>query len=173
MLHKSVSIGRIVAVAVIGALALTGCSQSTPKVATLATASGKPTAASSADPEVKFVQCMRENGVNMPDPGPNQGGGALEVGGKDTDPKVLDAALAACGKYMKSVVGDLNSPEMIAAMKKMSACMRKSGFEKFPDPDASGALQLGDSAGLDFNDPAFKNALDKCEKENRPQGVQR
>src|SRR6218665_315920 len=168
MLHKSVSIGRIVAVAMIGALALTGCSQSTPKVATLATASGKPTAAtSSVDPELKFVQCMRENGVNIP--GPGQKGGALEAGGKAADPKVLDAALAACGKYMKSAVGDLNSPEMIAAMKKMSACMRKSGFEKFPDPDASGSLQLSESPEFDFNDKAFTDALKKCETENRPQ----
>lgn len=45
-----------------------------------------------------------------------------------------------------------------------SACMRRNGVPKFPDPDANGGIQLHGGPGLDPNSPRFKAAEKACEK---------
>lgn len=53
------------------------------------------------DRALKFAQCMRENGVNMPDPDFSQGGVAFQLGGDGTapDPKAVEDAHKACEQY--------------------------------------------------------------------------
>lgn len=48
---------------------------------------------------------------------------------------------------------------------KFSACMRKNGVPKFPDPGHDGSISFGPSSGVDPNSPKFKAAQAKCEKE--------
>jgi hypothetical protein len=43
-----------------------------------------------------------------------------------------------------------------------SACMRKNGVPKFPDPDANGKLSIIGGPGLDMNSPRFKAAERAC-----------
>jgi hypothetical protein len=45
-----------------------------------------------------------------------------------------------------------------------SACMRRNGVPKFPDPDANGNLWIIGGPGLDPNSPRFKAAEKTCEK---------
>jgi hypothetical protein len=45
-----------------------------------------------------------------------------------------------------------------------SACMRRNGVPKFPDPDANGGISIIGGPGLDPNSPQFKAAERACEK---------
>jgi hypothetical protein len=45
-----------------------------------------------------------------------------------------------------------------------SACMRRNGVPKFPDPDANGRLSIIGGPGLDPNSPRFKAAEKACKK---------
>ena len=51
------------------------------------------------DRALKFTQCMRKNGVNMPDPDFSKGGVQIEIGGEGFDPmsETFKAAQKACG----------------------------------------------------------------------------
>jgi hypothetical protein len=59
------------------------------------------------DSMVAFARCMRENGVDMPDPEFSEGGGfAMRIGGEDAGPKFdpmsdeFQAAQEKCGEHM-------------------------------------------------------------------------
>lgn len=104
---------------------------------------------------VKFTSCMRENGVDMPDPG--EGGDLSTGGGVDVIGSTVvgsggmlatDEALAACKQYMPNG-GEVTemAPEDVEAMRLYATCMRENGVD-MPDPDpASGgmAIPLGSS----------------------------
>jgi hypothetical protein len=45
-----------------------------------------------------------------------------------------------------------------------SACMRRNGVPKFPDPDAQGRLQIPAGEGLDPNSPRVKAAEKTCQR---------
>src|SRR5689334_13568354 len=52
---------------------------------------------------VKFAQCMRENGVDMPDPKEDGGGVGITIGGEDgaaLDPEKMKTAHEACKKHL-------------------------------------------------------------------------
>jgi hypothetical protein len=137
------------------------------------------------DPQAAFLAfaaCMREHGVDMPDPqfqtGPN-GGGSLSVtvngdpntGGDDPVKKADEA----CRHLIQGVtLGQGNGPGMDPATQeallKFSACMRDHGID-MPDPQFDGnggaMLRLGgpDGAAGPAFDPTsseFKTAEDAC-----------
>ena len=121
-----------------------------------------------------FAQCMREHGIDMPDPQFGDNGQAtFSAGAEDgpADKAKLDAAQAACQSYLDKVKS--NAPPMDPAkveqekqrMRDFAQCMRDHGID-FPDPQMStdgGGLQvqLG-GPGLDPNSPGFKEANDTC-----------
>jgi hypothetical protein len=45
-----------------------------------------------------------------------------------------------------------------------SACMRKNGVPKFPDPDSEGHINISAGPGLDPNSPRYKAAERACKK---------
>jgi hypothetical protein len=47
----------------------------------------------------KQAKCMREHGVDMPDPDPT-GKGGMRIGGPGDDPKKFEEAAKACGLGM-------------------------------------------------------------------------
>ena len=121
-----------------------------------------------------FAQCMREHGIDMPDPQFGDNGQATFSAGAEggpADKTKLDAAQAACQSYLDKVKS--NAPPMDPAkieeekqrMLDFAQCMRDHGID-FPDPQIStdgGGLQvqLG-GPGLDPNSPGFKEANDTC-----------
>jgi len=159
--------------------ALTGCAQggTNPQVAS---ANGAGTTASpgadgenlsDAEKRVKFTQCMREKGVDMPDPeeGETGGGFKIELGDPKAGgpaPKDVEAAMQTCRKYLPN---GGEPPKLDAAqleqMRKYSKCMRENGVAAFPDPEPGGMLKIeaGPGTGLDPRDPTFKAAEKKCE----------
>ena len=110
------------------------------------------------DAMLEFSRCMREHGVNMPDPtfsGDGSGHGFIaKVGGPDgggpkPDDATFKAAQAACEPIMKKAEQDMPrpSPEEEARMRdqalKFARCMREHGVD-VPDPtfDSNGRTRI-------------------------------
>jgi hypothetical protein len=126
-----------------------------------------------------FARCMREQGIDMPDPQfSSEGGGMFSVGQSGPDSPIdrakLDGAQKACQSYLDKV--DANRPppdpakveEQKQQMLAFAQCMRDHGID-FPDPefDTTGGgltVQMG-GPGMDPASPGFKEANDTCAKE--------
>ena len=120
---------------------------------------------------LKFAECMREHGVDMPDPGP---GGGIRVNGEGLSEDQMEAAQAACQKWMDMAEPEDGGQEMTEEEKQsfldMAACMRERGYN-FPDPtfDGGGVTQkIEKGKGDDVpgpDDPAFQNDMEECSAE--------
>jgi hypothetical protein len=125
------------------------------------------------DPEdamLKFAQCMREHGVDMPDPDP---GGGIHVDGRNLSESQMDAAQSACQKWMDMAEPEDGGQEMSEEEKQtfldMAQCMRDRGYN-FPDPVFDGGRVTqkmekgeGDQPGPD--DPGFEQDQKECSTE--------
>jgi len=85
--------------------------------------------------------------------------------------------ISACGTSgvagSKSTANPSLSPQQTAL--KFAQCMRANGYPNFPDPDASGRINLDPNSGLDPNDPNSQKATQACKKyltgSQAPQGT--
>jgi hypothetical protein len=124
---------------------------------------------------LKFAKCMREHGIDMPDPQRTGSGGIKQtVNGKPGSRAAMEAAQKACQKYMQIGGGKAPSAAEQAkvkdAMLAYAKCMRDNGVD-MPDPKFSGS---GGGVGFVFgngsrngggpnpNSPAFKAADKVC-----------
>ncbi|MET8995194.1 hypothetical protein [Amycolatopsis sp. NPDC004169] len=162
------------AVAAIGAaLLLAGCGAKTDdgsKVASISTPSktGGPTAAdnsgkSDEDKMREFAKCMREHGVDMPDPKPAGDGNGVAIGiqGDGADKGKIDAAQNAC-KHLMPNGGEMKPPsaEELDKMRKDAKCMRDHGIDMpDPDPAGKGATRIG---GMGDDPKKFEDAAKAC-----------
>jgi hypothetical protein len=115
-----------------------------------------------ADPErekqmLQFAKCMRDNGVDMPDPKPGSGGMGVTLavpgdsaGGADKMSKAQDACkqFLPNGGQPKAL-----SPQELDEARKQAKCMRDHGVD-MPDPSPNGrgaiaAPQGGDMAKME------------------------
>jgi hypothetical protein len=134
---------------------------------------GKTTSSPSAqvkgDP-VKFAQCMRKHGIDMPDPDTSGGGITINIP-KGTDRRKVDAAQKACKQFMP---GGGTPPKLdaqaLAQLRKLAKCMREHGVPKFPDPKPNGGIGIDGRSGLDPNSPKFKAAEKAC-AQYQPKGA--
>ena len=137
-------------------------------------AGGNDTADGRKDGALKFARCMRENGVDMPDPKTDESGRVVIVGGgpgegegamEDPDFQKADAA---CRKFLQ----DALPPKLSEAEQKEfkdkalahAECMREQGID-FPDPrigeGGEVSVEIGGD-GIDPGSPKFKAAQEKC-----------
>jgi hypothetical protein len=105
-----------------------------------------------------FAECMREQGVDFPDPDPEGGfEGAEELRDVMADEP---EAVEACQEHLASGEQDLDDPETQAALLEFAQCMRDNGVEGFPDPGEEGfgpaLLDEGEA------DPEWDAALEAC-----------
>jgi hypothetical protein len=122
-----------------------------------------------------FAKCMRDHGVDMPDPQFTDGGGGALVkvngGASAADSETVEKAQQACQSIMEDVVGDIDaqlSPEEQERMKQQALdfakCMRDHGVD-MPDPQFGEggrvSIQMG-GKGMDPNDPKFEDAQKAC-----------
>ncbi|WP_367130755.1 hypothetical protein [Saccharothrix sp. HUAS TT1] len=108
----------------------------------------------------QFARCMRDNGVDVPDPDP--GGGFGGLGELDrTDPD-FDRAREACRSLLPGG-GDLSKldPAVLDRLRHFTRCMRDNGID-LPDPDPNGGNRAG-LGGIDRESPTFKSALEACQ----------
>lgn len=141
---------RTMVVAAVGAaLLLAGCGQAqdTGKVASLnssnpATSSGEPKKGGfEFDDLRKYTKCLRDHGLDVPDPDPN--GGRIKLAPDNPDDPKAKAALEAC----KSLVPEGGSPPPMDAAEqdkwhKKAQCMRDHGVH-MDDPQPDKSLQIG------------------------------
>jgi hypothetical protein len=141
----------------------------------LAACGGEEPAAATSDEqkvrqaELKFAQCMREQGIDFPDPGAD-GRRMLKVGGDSgISPEEFERASKACEKYRKDIRPQLTEEEQQEFKERAlehARCMREHGID-FPDPtfDAEGGAQIRMRAGRDRinpEDPEFQAAEEAC-----------
>jgi hypothetical protein len=131
------------------------------------------------DPEeaaLAFAACMRENGIDMPDPEfTSDGGMAMSIGGGpgEFDEEAMEAAQAECEPIMANVrpsEEDMPSDEEIQEMQdralEAAQCMREHGYD-WPDPvfeDGGRMTQMmgGEDSGIDPEDPQFQADQEEC-----------
>jgi hypothetical protein len=139
------------------------------------------------DAMLEFARCMRENGVDMPDPDTSGGpgvvtfraGGAASAGTKiDADGGTFQKAHEAC-KDLMGDVGPMNmTPEQQQEMQDQalafSRCMREHGID-MPDPNFGEGgqvmMRLDKATAFDPSDPKFEEAQKACGSAFGPAGA--
>jgi hypothetical protein len=160
------------------ALAVAACGDggnNTDGVASLGGAN-KPATTTSAGPTSKqdaqkaaleFARCMRQHGINMPDPKIDGNRITQEFtarsGSKGPDSPEFKAAQQACNKYLPNGGQPTKpDPQEQQQMLEFARCMRQHGIN-MPDPDANGGTDMS-GIRVDPDDPKFKAAQQACEQ---------
>ncbi len=125
-----------------------------------------------------FAKCMRDHGVDMPDPVASEGGRVMigdgpvrgSAGVLTELPAGFEAADNACRHFLEDLIGDGPGPidpkEQDRALK-FARCMRDNGVE-MPDPDFSGGgvhITVGGPGGpgaISVDSAAFQAAQTAC-----------
>jgi hypothetical protein len=111
---------------------------------------------------LEFGRCMRQHGVDMPDPKPGPGGdGFLIQGAPKLDSPQGRRAFEACRRHLAAAAPKLSAQDRTKfrdAFVKFSACMRKEGID-VPDPTQQGGFRMRIGG-----DPRTRKAVEKCRK---------
>ena len=120
-----------------------------------------------------FARCMREHGIDMPDPkadgggmvmiGPGAGDGSVSAA--PAPPAGFQEADKACRHHLEGLIADgggaLDLKEQDRALK-FAKCMRENGVN-MPDPDFSnGRVQIAIGEGFQPESETFKAAQKAC-----------
>jgi hypothetical protein len=173
-------------VAIATLAACTGAAANPSGVASLGSQSPEPGSSAapqaSVDPEdaaLAFAQCMREHGVNMPDPQVGSNGEfQISVTGEpgSIDMEDMQAAQEACQDLMPGPMGEPRelTAEEKDAMLGFAQCMRDHGID-MPDPtfEGGGMVRIGGGPGseggqgpeFDPNSEEFQAASEACRGE--------
>ena len=121
---------------------------------------------------LEYAQCMRQHGVDMPDP-QFQGGGIMQRGPDEKTPRAtVEKAEDACKEIREAMEpseppSEEEQKEMKDAALAHARCMREHGIEDFPDPtfSADGGMQvrIDKRSGIDPEDEDFKTAQEACQ----------
>jgi hypothetical protein len=144
------------------------------QVATLRTpdpaadASTAPTeAVEGEDALLAFAACMRENGIDMPDPQFGAAGGpfAAGLGGVDFTSSAFLDAVEACQSFLDALQPEVDAQQQAGQAEQQLAfaeCMRGEGLD-FPDPDPLRGYTIASFRGADGElsiDPFSSDFLD-------------
>jgi hypothetical protein len=128
------------------------------------------------DAMLAFARCMREHGVDMPDPDTSGGGGVVTFGGTSSAGTKLDAGLSTfedADKACRDLLGDAGPQKMSPKQQQeaqdqalaFSRCMRDHGVN-MPDPTFGGegtvSMKIDSASGVDPSDPKFEAAQQAC-----------
>jgi hypothetical protein len=111
------------------------------------------------DAMLEFAECMREHGIDMPDPEFDDGGGGVRIGGPGEpdgggpSQEEFEAADEACSPIMEDVRPDIQlTPEEQAEMQDemvaVAQCMRDKGWN-MPDPEVGEGGEVRVQVGPD------------------------
>jgi hypothetical protein len=163
-MRKTILATTVLAAAVL----ITGCGADKPDAQVASGSGGSQSIAPSSAPAslsqdemaVKFTQCLRENGLNVPDPEPGKGPMLKFDKNSGITQEQVQKAMEACREYDPQAQGSAN-PQQAENGRKYAECMRKNGVEKFPDPkpDQRG-IMIGPGVA---DDPDFQKAQDACQ----------
>jgi hypothetical protein len=131
------------------------------------------------DAQLAFAKCMRENGVNVPDPKPGERGRfRLELKAEsDADREKTKQAMDKCQKHLDAVKPPELSEEQQAELRdwalKQARCMRRKGID-VPDPqfEGKGGVTQRIPKSLDVTDQEVRAAEEACRREvGEPKGL--
>jgi hypothetical protein len=120
---------------------------------------------------LEHARCMREHGVDVPDPKPGKGGIVLVGPEQAGDPARAERAIKACEKHLRDLPPPKLSEEQKAEMRKgalaHARCMRAEGID-MPDPqfgpDGSITMRIEGEDAPNPDDPKVRAAQEKCSK---------
>jgi hypothetical protein len=118
-----------------------------------------------------FAKCMREQGIDMPDPEFKGSGeiAAVRIGGPDVSPQEMEEAQKACRKYLPdAATGEAPklSEEDQDAFLAFARCMRQNGVD-VPDPrpgDGGLVFRVGDKNAVNPESAEYREAEKSCRK---------
>ena len=126
---------------------------------------------------LNFARCMRQHGIDMPDPKFDANGGITQEGppkgsgGKGPDDPTFKAAQQACQKFLPNGgAGKQPNAQQLQQMVQFARCMRQHGIDvPDPNPNGGGIVVRSGSGGNGRNgpnpdDPKFKAAQQACQK---------
>jgi hypothetical protein len=112
-----------------------------------------------------YARCMRQHGIDMPDPKFDAQGRMaqqLPAGVGPDDPK-FKAADQACKQYAPSGEPEKPDPQLQQQMLAYARCMRQHGIN-LPDPKPGEGINVDGGKGVNPNDPKFKAADQACQQ---------
>ncbi|SFD75774.1 hypothetical protein [Streptomyces aidingensis] len=113
----------------------------------------------------EFAECMRDHGIELPDPDPETGEFDLaDMRGGVADLDSLETAMDACRDLAPPQLSDRDglTDEQLESLGDLAECMREQGIDvPDPDPDSGFGPGLGET-GIDPSSPDFQDALDTC-----------
>ena len=127
---------------------------------------------------LKFAQCMRSHGVDVPDPTTDSNGnlairgpGRVSGAARPADDSKERTAERACRKHLAGIAQSFTPQqraEMQDRMVRFAECMRDKGID-MPDPDFSeggvGFRQRIRAGGVNPQDEKFQTASQECSKQ--------
>jgi hypothetical protein len=140
---------------------------------------GRPDSSEFRDAALEYAQCMRDNGIDMPDPtfDSDGGGGRVMIGGEPeagtTGPsEEFEAADEECRPILEEAAPEMQlTPEEQAEMQDrlvaMAECMRARGHD-MPDPQVGegGGVTIGGGPGAPLGggpgDDEFRQDMEEC-----------
>jgi hypothetical protein len=137
-----------------------------------AESSSAPSASPSGDTSdgVAWARCMREHGINIPDPVP----GVEDATDNHASEPGWDDAYQACRPLMQADNGPevwVPSPQELEQLLSFAACMRAQGIQMSdPDPTTGDMTAPGSIRAEQENDPLYQAAYAAC-KDKLPNEV--
>ncbi|MFF4425987.1 hypothetical protein ACFY04_35320 [Streptomyces sp. NPDC001549] len=113
-----------------------------------------------ADNAVKMRQCLREHGIDVPDPEPGQDPRGMTLGG-DADPQKMQEAMKACGMSTGAGAGKEPTQEEKDKELEWIRCMRENGVA-LKDPEYNGGMKSATEIPKG-QEKAFEEAQKKCD----------
>jgi hypothetical protein len=154
------------AAAIVAGVALTGCGAEE-----AATAGSEERQQQAQDAMLAYAKCMREHGVDMPDPQSGERGLRFMAPEGVSEEKVREAE-EACRKHLESIeppeLSEEQQEEIKEAALAHARCMRGHGID-MPDPtfgeDGRTVQRIGPESGIDPNSSKFREAEEACRDE--------
>ncbi|CAM5479527.1 hypothetical protein SAVIM338S_03258 [Streptomyces avidinii] len=112
-----------------------------------------------ADNALKLRKCLRDNGVDAPDPKPGEDPRGMTLGA-GADQEAMQKAMEKCGMKGPGSGGEISQAEKDKALAQ-AKCMRDNGFD-MPDPEFNGNARTGVSLPEGADKDKFMAQLNKC-----------
>jgi hypothetical protein len=170
-----------IALVIAASVVLAACGGSSASTAASKTAASKTTAASGSTRFSALRECLKKQGVTLPQRKPGKpgqqgapGAGGLPFGGGNgarqlpsgVSREKFEAAIKKCGGAAGGFGGAggggrLSSPTAKASLAKFASCMRENGVD-LPTPNTSGKGPVFNTKGINTKSAAFTAASKKC-----------
>ncbi|MFD5099590.1 hypothetical protein [Streptomyces albidochromogenes] len=120
-------------------------------------------AGKASDDAAKHRECLRDNGLDVPDPKPGQDERGITIGGDGMSKEAMEKALKACaGKGGPGAAGGGITQADKDRMLKHAKCMRENGYN-MPDPTFDGGMTRAMPIPKGAAKEKFEKASKACE----------